>query len=187
MDTNDKGVRMPKLNRYVVGPDDQGRSAILSSASDPSSIQSKEGFYWRTTVWATEEMPPNNAIEGDRAIGIERREPAPGGMLYRALEIPPDREDKEEHKAVLTDLNLKVEQKHAPSAEDLARHPSMHRTDTLDFITCVTGEIYLVTDVDEVLMKPGDTVVIRGTNHAWSNRSDAPALLVGAMIDATQR
>jgi hypothetical protein len=27
----------------------------------------------------------------------------------------------------------------------------MHRTDTLDCITSVRGEIYLVTDVDEVL------------------------------------
>jgi hypothetical protein len=41
-----------------------------------------------------------------------------------------------------------------------------------------------MTDVDEVLMRPGDTVVIRGTNHAWSNRSDEPCLLIGCMIDA---
>jgi hypothetical protein len=35
-------------------------------------------------------------------------------------------------------------------------------------------------------MRPGDTVVIRGTNHAWSNRSDLPCLLVGTMVDATR-
>jgi quercetin dioxygenase-like cupin family protein len=178
---------MPRWNRYVVGTDDQGRSAVLSTEPDATSIQFKEGFYWRATLWATDELPPKNEIEGDRAVGIERREPNPGGMIYRALEIPPDRQDREEHKAVLADLNVKVEQTRTPSVEDLARHPSMHRTDTLDCITCVIGEIYLVTDVDEVLMKPGDTVVIRGTNHAWSNRSDAPALLVGTMLDATQR
>ena len=177
---------MSRWNRFVVGEDAQGRSAVLSTEPDATSIQQREGFYWRATLWATEELPPNNEVAGDRAVGIERREPHPGGMLYRALEIPPDRKDKEEHKAALSDLNVKVEQKHAPSAEDLARHPSMHRTDTLDCITCVIGEIYLVTDVDEVLMRPGDTVVIRGTNHAWSNRSDVPALLVGTMIDATQ-
>jgi hypothetical protein len=34
-------------------------------------------------------------------------------------------------------------------------------------------------------MRPGDTVIIRGTNHAWSNRSNAPCLLVGTMTDAT--
>jgi uncharacterized cupin superfamily protein len=62
----------------------------------------------------------------------------------------------------------------------------MHRTDTLDCITCVIGEIHLVTDSGEVLMRPGDTVVIRGANHAWSNRSDSPCLLAGTMADATR-
>jgi uncharacterized RmlC-like cupin family protein len=41
-----------------------------------------------------------------------------------------------------------------------------------------------MTDTDEVLMRPGDTVVIRGVNHAWVNRSDKPCLVVIAMIDA---
>jgi quercetin dioxygenase-like cupin family protein len=49
----------------------------------------------------------------------------------------------------------------------------------------VRGEIYLVTETDEVLMQPGDTVIIRGVNHAWSNRSSAPCLLVGTNTDAT--
>ena len=33
-------------------------------------------------------------------------------------------------------------------------------------------------------MQPGDTVIIRGVNHAWSNRSSEPCLLVGTMTDA---
>lgn len=85
------------------------------------------------------------------------------------LEIPPDTTDITEHRRVLADLNNEVQQKHLPSEAELARHPSMHRTDT-----------------DEVLMRPGDTVIIRGTNHAWSNSSDSPCLLVGTMIDATK-
>jgi uncharacterized cupin superfamily protein len=48
----------------------------------------------------------------------------------------------------------------------------------------VRGEVYLVTDVDEVKLTPGDTVVIRGTNHAWSNRSSEPCLLVGSSVAA---
>ena len=34
-------------------------------------------------------------------------------------------------------------------------------------------------------MQPGDTVIIRGVNHAWSNRSSTPCLLVGTNTDAT--
>jgi quercetin dioxygenase-like cupin family protein len=173
-----------RWKRYVVGPDSEGRSTVL--ADEPTNVQSRKGFYWRATLWATSEFPPDNTIEGDRSAGISTREPLPGGLIYRALEIPPDTTDTAQHRRVLADLNHQVQQKHEPTEADLARHPSMHRTDTLDCITCVLGEIYLVTDTDEVPMRPGDTVVIRGTNHAWSNRSDSPCLLVGTMVDATR-
>jgi len=172
-------------NRFVVGPDPQGRSAVLQRGL--TNVQSREGFYWRATLWATQETPVDNSIDGDRSqtdgLGASR-EPFPNGMICRALEIPPDDPDEDEHRRVLADLNEEVHQKHQPSQTDLARHPSMHRTDTLDCLTCVRGEIYLVTDTDEVLMHPGDTVIIRGTNHAWSNRSNAPCLLVGTMTGA---
>jgi mannose-6-phosphate isomerase-like protein (cupin superfamily) len=173
------------VNRFVVGPNAENRSAVLQRAL--TNVQSREGFYWRATLWATEESPVDNTIDGDRSqtpgLGA-RREPFPNGLICRALEIPPDDPDAAEHRRALTQLNDEVLQKHLPTQADLARHPSMHRTDTLDCLTCVRGEIYLVTDTDEVLMRPGDTVIIRGVNHAWSNRSSAPCLLVGTMTDA---
>jgi quercetin dioxygenase-like cupin family protein len=173
---------MAKWKRYVVGPNEAGKSAVLSD--EATNVQEKPGFFYRATLWGTKETPVDNTIAEDRALDITTREPFPGGMLFRALEIPPDSGNRSEHVGVLQQLNVEVKQKHTPTAEDLARHPSMHRTDTLDCITCVTGEIHLVTDVDDVVMRPGDTVVIRGTNHAWKNTSDKPALLVGCMISA---
>lgn len=175
---------MAKWKRYVVGPDAQGQSAVLMD--EASNVQEQAGIFYRATLWSTRETPVNNEIEGDRGNETMTREPFPGGMLFRALEIPPDTADRQRHLAELARLNVEVKQKHTPTAADLARHPSMHRTDTLDCITCVKGEIYLITDVDDVLMQPGDSVVIRGTNHGWSNRSDQPCLLVGCMIDATR-
>lgn len=171
-----------RWKRIVVGPDDQGRSTILDT--EQTNVQSKEGFFWRATLWGTKETPVDNSIEGDRSLDITTREPFPGGMLVRALEIPPDSKDADEHRKVFADLNAAIGQKVTPTAEESARHPTMHRTHTLDAITCVIGEIYLVIDTDEILMRPGDTVIIRGVNHAWSNRSDSPCLLVGSMIDA---
>jgi quercetin dioxygenase-like cupin family protein len=176
---------LSRWKRYVVGPDGDGKSAVLMN--EPTNVQSKEGFFWRATLWATEELPADNGVEGDRSEGVTTREPAPNGLIYRALEIPPDHQDADEHRRVLTELSTAAAQSVAPTEADLKRHPSMHRTGTLDCITCVIGEIYLVTDTDEVLMTPGDTVVIRGTNHAWSNRSDAPCLLVGTMVDAVPK
>ncbi len=175
---------MFKWKRYVVGPDENGRSATLMTEAE--NVQENPGIFYRATLWGADEMPHNNTITTDRANTVKTREPTPGGFLFRALEIPPDTDDKTKHVEALAELNKKIKQKHMPTGEDLARHPSMHRTDTLDCITCVTGEIYCVTDVDEFLMKPGDSVIIRGTNHAWSNRSDKPALLVGCMMDANR-
>jgi mannose-6-phosphate isomerase-like protein (cupin superfamily) len=175
---------MAKWKRYVVGPDTSGKSAVL--LREATNLQENPGFFYRVALWSTREIPADNSIETDRALEIHTREPFPGGMIFRALEIAPDHPDPKTHIRAVQQLHLAVKQKHPPTAEDLARHPSMHRTDTLDCFVCVKGEIYLVTDVDEVLMRPGDTVVIRGTNHAWSNRSAEPCLLVGCMIDAWQ-
>ena len=173
---------MAKWKRYVVGADLTGKSAVLMD--EATNVQENPGFFYRATLWSTKEVPVDNTIATDRALDCHTREPFPGGMLFRALEIFPDPQDRQTHLAAVLQLHRRVGQKHAPTPEDLARHPSMHRTDTLDCFACVKGEIYLMTDVDEVLLRPGDTVVIRGTNHAWSNRSSEPCLLVGCMIDA---
>ena len=102
-------------------------------------------------------------------------------MIFRVLEIPPDMKDKRKHIELMRELNRKVKQKYPPTDEDLERHPTMHRTDTLDCFVVVRGEVYLVSDTDEVLLRAGDTGVVQGVNHAWSNRSHEPALIVGTM------
>ncbi len=173
---------MAKWKRYVVGADPTGKSAVLMD--EATNVQENPGFFYRATLWSTKEVPVDNTIATDRALDCHTRAPFPGGMLFRALEIFPDPPDRQAHLAAVLQLHRQVRQQHEPTPEDLARHPSMHRTDTLDCFACVKGEIYLMTDKDEVLMRPGDTVVIRGTNHAWSNRSNEPCLLVGCMIDA---
>jgi uncharacterized cupin superfamily protein len=48
----------------------------------------------------------------------------------------------------------------------------------------LSGEIYALMDEGEVLLRAGDVLVQRGTNHAWSNRTDAPAYLAFVLVDA---
>jgi len=83
--------------------------------------------------------------------------PPPGGSLCSVLSFPPER----------------------------ASHRGMRKTRTLDFCLILEGEITLVLDTEEVHLKAGDTVVQRGTRHAWSNRSDAPCVLAISSHDAT--
>ena len=59
----------------------------------------------------------------------------------------------------------------------------MQKTRTLDFCLILEGEITLVLDTEEVHLKQGDTVVQRGTNHAWSNRSDRNCVIAFSSHD----
>ena len=83
--------------------------------------------------------------------------PPPGGSLCRILTFPPER----------------------------APHRAMRETRTLDFCLVLEGEITLVLDTEEVELRAGDTVVQRGTRHAWRNRSGAPCVIAISSHDAT--
>ena len=68
---------------------------------------------------------------------------------------------------------------------DTTRHPSMHKTQSLDVIVLVKGEVDLLLDNEEARgLKPGDVVIQRATNHGWINRGKETALLVAVLIHA---
>lgn len=173
---------MPNVRRHVIGVKSDKKSGVVFIANPES--QSVPEIFWRQTLWNTTELPVDNTIGGDRAKDVTQREPTENGLTFRALEIPPDIKDVKKHIQILQELNKEVKQKYPPTPKDLARHPSMHRTDTLDMFVVAYGEIYLVSDTDETLLKPGDSAIVQGVNHAWSNRSDKPCMIVGVMVHA---
>jgi quercetin dioxygenase-like cupin family protein len=59
----------------------------------------------------------------------------------------------------------------------------MHRTETIDYAIVLSGEITMLLDEGEVLLKAGDVLVQCGTNHAWSNRSNAPCIVAFVLVD----
>jgi mannose-6-phosphate isomerase-like protein (cupin superfamily) len=60
----------------------------------------------------------------------------------------------------------------------------MHTTETIDVVTMLSGELYAVLEDTETLLRPGDTLIQRGTKHSWSNRTDKPAIFVATMMPA---
>lgn len=63
-----------------------------------------------------------------------------------------------------------------------------HRTDTVDYVICIEGEIDMFVDDNEyVTLRAGDVVIQRGTYHAWANRSDKPCRLAVVLLDATPK
>ena len=62
--------------------------------------------------------------------------------------------------------------------------PGMHITDTIDYVYVISGEVGLELDDGEVQLKPGDTVVQRGTWHAWRNHTEEPCWVAAVLIGA---
>ena len=59
-----------------------------------------------------------------------------------------------------------------------------HRTDSIDYIVIMAGEIDMELDGSSVHLKAGDVMVQRGTIHNWINRGAAPCVLAVVLVDA---
>ncbi len=59
-----------------------------------------------------------------------------------------------------------------------------HRTDSIDYIVIISGEIDMELDGSVVHLKAGDVMVQRGTIHNWVNRGTAPCVLAVVLVDA---
>jgi len=57
-----------------------------------------------------------------------------------------------------------------------------HRTDSVDYAICLSGEMWMQLDKGEVHLKPGDVVIQRGTNHNWVNKRTETCLLIFVLI-----
>ena len=60
----------------------------------------------------------------------------------------------------------------------------MHRTETIDYVIVMEGELDMDMDNSTVKLKAGDILVQRGTNHSWVNRGDKVARAAFVLIDA---
>ena len=112
-------------------------------------------------------------------------EPPVGGSVCRIVTFPPDatwqgKVGAKEVEAFFAAMGSPAASTYGTSAP----HPYMQRTRTLDFCLVLEGEITLVLDTAEVPLRAGDTVVQRGTHHAWSNRSDKPCTIAFSLHDA---
>jgi mannose-6-phosphate isomerase-like protein (cupin superfamily) len=174
------------FRRVVTGHDAAGR-AIIQSDGPPERVKVLSGhgptFF---EVWNTRNTPATI----DRASG---EPPEPGvilapprnGTRIRVLDIPPEGEGLQqldaararEHFAEIGAADAST------NAAGTARHPHMHRTETIDYGIVLEGEITLLVDEGETTVRAGDIVVQRGTNHGWANRSGQNCRIAFILID----
>ena len=175
-----EGVRVPgKVRRIVTAVNEAGRSYILSDMRLPTADVAP-GEAVRAGVWLTDSAPASNQGTHDPVpdgvitpIGPQHR----GGTVIRIVDILPDRVAPRDPR------EFPARGGHT-TPDRSAKHPGYHMTDTVDCAVCLEGEIWAMLDENETLMRPGDVLVQRGTYHAWSNRSDAPARMLFVLIDA---
>src|ERR1700751_110597 len=94
-----KPVSMPQVKRVVIGVGPDKKSAPIPP--DPPNHQEVPDIFWRSTLWAATELPVNTQTGGDRAADVTIREPSENGLIFRALEIPPDIKDGKKNIKIL--------------------------------------------------------------------------------------
>jgi mannose-6-phosphate isomerase-like protein (cupin superfamily) len=173
------------FRRIVTGHDAQGR-AIVQSADAPQRVKTLSNggptFY---EIWNTRETP----AQIDRASGEPAEDgiilsPPTNGTRIRVLDIPPETADHAKiDPAQARALFAEIGAAGASTNAGEARHPHMHRTQTVDYGIVLEGEITLLVDIGEVTVRAGDIVVQRGTNHGWANRSGKNCRIAFILID----
>ncbi len=169
------------IRRVVTGHDGRGRSVIVSDAPSPHvlTLPGRTDF-GLTNLWITDSTPADNEGRADAAARPVALEPPVGGSIFRVVEFPPDKAGSAfDREAAFAAMGAA----HAMDP-DGSRHPGMHKTASIDYAIVLSGEIYALMDEGETLLKAGDCLVQRGTNHAWSNRSDEPCLVAFILVSA---
>jgi uncharacterized cupin superfamily protein len=108
----------------------------------------------------------------DPTLGALKLPPPALGTRIRFVDIPPDTQEFLAHGAErMGEAFAQIGDRGASTVNADSPHPLMHRTESVDYAVVIAGEIVLVLDDSEVVLKPGSVVIQRGTNHAWANRS----------------
>jgi quercetin dioxygenase-like cupin family protein len=147
----------PPIRRIVTGHDARNVAKVLIDGPATNAKYPAAGIV-STMLWCTDRMPADIAIgeqPEDMGARIIGTPPPPNGTRLAVIDFPPG--------------NAAI----------------MHRTETIDYVIMIEGELEMDMDDSTVKLKPGDVMVQRGTNHAWVNRSDKRARAAFVLIDAT--
>ena len=146
----------PPIRRVVTGHDDGNVAKVLIDAPATNAKKPSAGLV-STMIWSTDSTPaqiPIGETIEDMGARILGTPPPPRGTRFAVIDFPP------------------------------GNHPHMHRTETVDYVIVINGEIEMDMDDSTVKLKAGDVMVQRGTNHAWANRSGKNARVAFVLVDA---
>jgi quercetin dioxygenase-like cupin family protein len=146
--------RMPTIPRRVVtGHDSRGASVFAADGPVPVVRTAPDGVLFYE-IWSTDAMPaPIDFGAADPTLTALTVPPTPNGTKIRINEFPP---------GVVSPV---------------------HRTQSVDYGIVLSGEVVLVLDDTETVLRAGDVAVQRGTNHRWENRASQTARMAFILVD----
>jgi quercetin dioxygenase-like cupin family protein len=153
--SNDK-PNYPAIRRVITGHDNANVAKVLTDGPALNAKYPQPGTV-STMIWCTDGSPatmPIGEAPEDMGARIIGTAPPAHGSRFAIIDFPP------------------------------GNTPHMHRTETIDYVIVLEGEIEMDMDQSKVTLKAGDVMVQRGTNHAWANRSDKRARVVFVLLDA---
>jgi len=170
-----------RVRRVLTVHDSEGASTFIADGLAPNvkEMASMPGLAL-TDLWETAGAPADNDGHADAAARPVHLEPPRNGTILRIVEFPPDSQWRGQANGAEAFKSIG-----AGHAQD--RHsadPMMHRTSTVDYIIVLKGEIHAIMEKGETLLKAGDILVQRGTNHSWSVRGSEPCVVAAVLVDA---
>ena len=146
---------LPTFRRIVTNHDADGKPVIWID-SNATNHKFPDPRISSTMMWSTDATPTQILGDEDEGNRILGSAPPIGGSRFTMMEFLPGN-----------------------GADGL------HRTDTVDYVICVAGQIDMfVDDTQFVTLRAGDVLIQRGTYHAWKNRGDQPCRLAVVLLDA---
>jgi len=173
-----------RVRRVLTGHDADGRSTFIADGLAPNvkEMPSFPGLAL-TDLWETRGAPASNAGDADAADRPIHLEPPKNGTIVRIVEFPPD-----STRPRSSDGSAGFKAIGAGHAQDKhSSDPMMHRTQTVDYIIVLKGEIHAVMETGEKLLRAGDVLIQRGTNHSWSVRGTEPCIVAAVLVNAKPR
>jgi quercetin dioxygenase-like cupin family protein len=152
---NDVPLKVPPVRRVITGHDSSKTAQVIRD--DVAQNVNVRPQASSTTIWCTEAVPVKiHPYQDGEDMGARRITSGtpPNGTRFMIMDLFPGCQG------------------------------AMHRTDTVDYVMVMEGEVEMRMDDSRVLLKAGDVLVQQGTNHAWTNPTDKHARLAIVLVDA---
>ena len=171
------------IMRRVITADDASGDSVVIIDGQPSATNGDPALGGLFDIWHDDAFGPLNA-RNTHDLGPDRcvLSPATGKVKVRwfVIQPPPADVPREQLNAAARARFASIDAE--DHLTDQSKSPAMHKTESLDVICLLQGEVDLILDTGRTRIKPGQIVIQRGTSHGWE-AIGAPALLLAVLID----